>query len=244
MAAEAGGTFFLVLFGPGAVVVDAMTGGALTHVGVALAFGLVIFILIAALGHLSGAHVNPAVTVALWSSGHFPTSDVVPYIGAQCAGAVAASMLTRLALGPVAHLGTTLPAVSSGIALGVEWLLSLVLMFIIMAVATDERVAEGTAALAVGATVGLCALVGGPLTGASMNPARSFGPALAGGGWVGHWIYWVAPLSGMVVAARTYEWLRSARRPERRQGSEILGVAGPVLRSPHDAVAKAAPEAH
>ena len=101
------------------------------------------------------------------------------------------------------------------------------LMLVIMAVATDERVPEGTAALAVGATVALCALVGGPLTGASMNPARSLGPALAGGGWDGHWIYWVAPVSAMAMAARGYEWLRPARpRPE------LLGVAGPLTEAP------------
>jgi MIP family channel proteins len=230
MAAEAVGTFFLVLVGPGAIVVNAVSGGVITHVGVAFAFGLVILVMVATLGHLSGAHLNPAVTLAFWSCRRFPTLDVGPYIGAQCAGAAAASALTRLALGRVGHLGATLPTTPLGVAFGVEWLLSLLLMLVIMAVATDQRAAEGTAPVAVGATVGLCALVGGPLTGASMNPARSLGPALAGGGWDGHWIYWAAPVSAMIVAARGYEWLRQAQRPDYPARGELLGVAGPLER--------------
>ena len=106
-------------------------------------------------------------------------------------------------------MGATLPTIPVAAALGVEWLLSFVLMFVIMAVATDERVADGFAALAVGFTVGFCALMGGPLTGASMNPARSFGPALVGGLWQAHWLYWLSPISAMIVAARTYDLLRS-----------------------------------
>jgi MIP family channel proteins len=232
MAAEAVGTFFLVLMGPGAIVVNALTGGALTPLGIALAFGLVILIMVASLGHLSGAHLNPAVTLAFWSSGHFPAADVVAYIVAQCAGAAGASLLTRAALGPAGHVGATLPTVSSGVAFGVEGTLSLMLMLVIMAAATDERVTEGSAAVVVGATVGLCALVGGPLTGASMNPARSLGPALAGGGWDRHWIYWTAPVLGMLAGAHAYEWLRRAQRPERDLRGERLGVAGRLASEP------------
>ena len=232
MAAEAVGTFFLVLIGPGAIVVNAWSGGAVTPLGIAVAFGLVILVMVASLGHLSGAHLNPAVTVAFWSSGHFPASDVAAYIVAQCAGATGASLLTRAALGPTGHLGATLPTVSSGAAFGVEWMLSLMLMLVIMAAATDERVTEGSAALVVGATVGLCALVGGPLTGASMNPARSLGPALAGGGWAGHWIYWTAPVLGMLTGAHGYEWLRRAQRPHWNLRGEPLGVAGRLAQEP------------
>jgi len=118
MAAEAAGTFFLVLMGPGAIVVNALTGGAVTPLGIALAFGLVILVMVASLGHLSGAHLNPAVTLAFWSSGHFPAADVLAYIVAQCAGAAGASLLTRAALGPAGHVGATLPTVSSGVAFG------------------------------------------------------------------------------------------------------------------------------
>jgi aquaporin Z len=232
MAAEAVGTFFLVLMGPGAIVVNALSGGAITPLGIALAFGLVILVMVASLGHLSGAHLNPAVTLAFWSSGHFPAADVVAYIVAQCAGAAGASLLTRAALGPAGHVGATLPTVSSGVAFGVEWTLSLMLMLVIMAAATDDRVTEGSAAVVVGATVGLCALVGGPLTGASMNPARSLGPALVGGGWDRHWIYWIAPVLGMQAAAHAYEWLRRAQRPHRDLRGERLGVAGRLPMEP------------
>lgn len=136
--------------------------------------------MIYALGHLSGAHSNPAVTIGFWSTRRFPATDVVPYIAAQCIGAVAASAALEAILGTVGRGGATEPAVSVGAAFALEWLLSFVLMFVIMAVATDERVADGFAAIAIGLTVGFCAMVGGPLTGASMNPARSFGPAVVG----------------------------------------------------------------
>lgn len=212
-AAEALGTFFLVLIGPGAVIVNAYSGGGVSHVGVALAFAFVVIAMVYALGHLSGAHINPAVTLAFWSVRRFPAGEVVPYLAAQCAGAVAASFLSRAALGPVGKLGATVPVVSPAVAFGAEWLLSFVLMVVIMAVATDDRVADGFAAIAVGFTVGFCALVGGPLTGASMNPARSFGPALAGGIWQSQWIYWLAPITGMLAAARLYELLRHAEPP-------------------------------
>jgi aquaporin Z len=213
LVAEAVGTFFLVFIGPGAVMVNAYSGGAVGHVGVALSFAFVVIAMIFALGHLSGAHINPAVTIAFWSVRRFPAAEVVPYVLAQCAGAVAASLSLRAAMGPVGNTGATLPTLSVAGAFGVEWLLSFALMFVIMAVATDERVADGFAALAVGLTVGFCALMGGPLTGASMNPARSFGPAVAGAQWRAHWVYWVAPVTAMIVAARSYEALRAAHPP-------------------------------
>lgn len=147
---------------------------------------------------------------------------------AQCAGAALASLTLVSVLGPVGHLGATLPSIEPGKAFGVEWLLSFALMFVIMAVATDERVPEGFAALAVGLTVGFCALMGGPLTGASMNPARSFGPALVGGLWTAHWVYWVAPVTGMLVAARVYDALRRAGPAAQPADAAPLGVEGPI----------------
>ena len=227
-AAEAVGTFFLVFIGPGSVMVDAYSGGAVGQVGVALAFAFVVIAMIYALGHLSGAHINPAVTLAFWSVRRFPAAEVVPYLLAQCTGAVAASFALRAVLGPVGDMGATLPGIPVGAAFGVEWLLSFALMFVIMAVATDERVADGFAALAVGFTVGFCALMGGPLTGASMNPARSLGPALAGDLWRAHWVYWLSPISAMIVAARTYEWLREARPARLQPTPAVVGVQGPV----------------
>ena len=226
--AEALGTFFLVLIGPGAAMVDAWSGGALGHVGVALSFGFVVTAMVYALGHISGAHINPAVTVAFASAHRFPRRDVLPYAGAQCAGAVVASLLSRLALGPVGHVGATLPAVPMWTAFAVEWVLSFGLMFVVMAVATDERVAGGFAGIAVGLTVGFEAMAGGPLTGASMNPARSLGPAVAGGGWSGHWLYWLAPLTAMIAAALVYDWLRPAGTPHVVPRTVPLGTTGPL----------------
>jgi aquaporin NIP len=211
-ATEALGTFFLVLIGPGAAMVDAMSGGRLGPVGVALAFAFVVTAVIFATGHLSGAHINPAVTLAFWSVRRFPTSEAAAYLIAQCGGAVCASLALRSVLGPVGSMGATPPSISVAPAFATEWLLSFALMFVIMAAATDERAAGGPGALVVGLTVGLCALVGGSITGASMNPARSFGPALVGDLWRAHWIYWLAPITGMMAGARVYEFLRPATR--------------------------------
>ncbi|MGH7510227.1 MAG: MIP/aquaporin family protein [Gemmatimonadales bacterium] len=208
-AAEALGTFFLVFIGPGAVMVDALSGGLLGPVGIALAFGFVVLAMVFAVGRFSGAHINPAVTIGFWSVRRFPPGEVIPYILAQCGGAVAASLVLRATLGPVGQMGATLPRVPLASAFAVEWLLSFALMFVIMAVATDERAAGGLAPVAVGLTVGFCALVGGPMTGASMNPARSLGPAAVGVLWGAHWVYWLAPVTGMMTAARVYELLRS-----------------------------------
>ncbi len=227
LVAESLGTFFLVLIGPGAVMVDRYSGGALGQTGIALAFAFVVTTMVYALGHLSGAHINPAVTIGLWSTRRFPLREVVPYVIAQVSGAVAASGTLRATLGLLAHLGATLPSISIKSAFVVEALLSFALMFVIMAVATDDRVADGFAGIAVGLTVGFCALTGGPLTGASMNPARSLGPALVGGVWTGHWIYWAAPILGMVGAARTYDFLRGAAAL-RADAGQSLGVQGPI----------------
>jgi MIP family channel proteins len=230
-AAEAIGTFFLVLIGPGTAMVNAFAHGVVGHVGVALAFAFVVVAMVYALGHLSGAHLNPAVTLAFWSVRRFPGAEVVPYVAAQCGGAVLAAFVLRATLGAVGSSGATVPALPLPAAFGVEWLLSFALMFVIMAVATDERVADGFAPLAVGLTVGFCALMGGPLTGASMNPARSFGPAAVGGLWHAHWLYWVAPITGMMVAARTYETLRHAEALPVAPGIVPVGVQGPIRAS-------------
>jgi MIP family channel proteins len=228
LAAEGIGTFFLVLIGPGAVMVDAYTGGAIGHTGVALAFAFVVTAMVYTLGHLSGAHINPAVTIGFWSVRRFPGPGVGPYVLAQVVGAVAASGFLRAVLGPVGHVGATLPSLPVGAAFAIEWVLSFALMFVIMAVATDERTARGFAGVAVGLTVGFCALTGGPLTGASMNPARSFGPALIGGAWTAHWIYWVAPITAMVTAARLYDLLRGASDVLAVPSGQAVGVEGPI----------------
>lgn len=226
--AEGIGTFFLVLVGPGAAMVDAYTGGAVGHAGVALAFAFVVLAMVYALGHVSGAHINPAVTLAFWSVGRFRGRDVPAYVAAQCAGAVLASLTLAAVLGPVAGAGATLPEVGVGGSFVVEWMLSFVLMLVVMAVATDPRAASGSGGIAVGLTVGFCAMMGGPLTGASMNPARSLGPAVAGGTWDAHWIYWAAPITGMLAAARVYEILRPAGTVDRVPPGVPLGVEGAI----------------
>ncbi len=185
------------------------TTDALTHVGVALTFGLIITVMIAATGHLSGAHFNPAVTLAFALTRHFPWSEVLLYVLSQLVGAIAGALTLNALFGPVANLGATLPIGSALQSLGLEILLTAVLMFVIVAVATDTRAVGQLAALAIGATVALNALWAGPISGASMNPARSFGPALVAGVWRDHWVYWLGPLIGASIGAITYQVLRT-----------------------------------
>jgi aquaporin NIP len=206
-AAEFVGTFALVFAGAGAIMVDAQTH-ALGHVGVAIVFGLVIMAMIYAVGHVSGAHFNPAVTCAFALTRHFPWPCALAYWAAQLAGALAAAALLRGSLGDVADVGATLPAGSQGQAFLWEAVLTLFLMFVIMAVATDTRAVGEAAAIAVGGTVGLDAMFGGPVTGASMNPARSLGPALVAGNLHGLWLYVAAPVVGAAAGALLYQFVR------------------------------------
>ena len=208
LAAEAIGTFALVFAGCGAIMVDAETH-ALGHVGVAFTFGLVIMVMIYAVGHISGAHFNPAVTFAFALGRHFPWPRVAAYWAAQLTGAVAAALVLRASLGRVAAVGATLPRGSDAQAVLWEGVLTFFLMFVIMAVATDTRAVGEAAAIAIGGTVGLDAMFGGPITGASMNPARSLGPAIAGSEYTSLWVYLAAPLAGAALAAIAYEYLRS-----------------------------------
>jgi len=207
LAAEAIGTFALVFAGCGAIMVDAKTG-ALGHLGVALTFGLVIMVMIYAVGHVSGAHFNPAVTLAFALARHFPWPRVFLYWSVQAAAAIAAALLLRSSLGDVAHVGATLPSGSEGQSFLWETVLTFFLMFVIMAVATDSRAVGEAAAIAIGGTVGLDALFGGPISGASMNPARSLGPALVSGDLHALWLYLTAPLLGAALGAVVYQLLR------------------------------------
>jgi aquaporin NIP len=207
LVAEAVGTFALVFAGAGAIVVDARTN-ALGHVGVAITFGLVIMVMIYAVGHVSGAHFNPAVTFAFALTRHFPWTRAVAYWGAQVAGALLAAAVIRASLGTDANLGATLPSGSQAQSFVWELVLTFFLMFVIMAVATDTRAVGEAAAIAIGGTVGLDAMFGGPISGASMNPARSIGPALVVGDLHALWLYIAAPLVGAAVGAVTYQFVR------------------------------------
>jgi MIP family channel proteins len=208
-AAEGLAAFALVFAGCGAIVADARYGDALGAVGVSLVFGLIIMVMIYATGHLSGAHINPAVTIAFTLTRHFPARDAVAYVGAQLLGAsVAAFVLLAAWADKPAALGATVPSVEVGTALLYEVLLTAFLMFVIIAVATDTRAVGAAAAIAIGGTVGLDALFGGLITGASMNPARSFGPALAAGEWQDFWIYIVGPVIGAACGGFAYQFIR------------------------------------
>lgn len=211
--AEGIGTFILVFAGTGSVIVNSISNGAVTHLGISFVFGAVVAALIYGMGHLSGAHFNPAVTLGFWASGFFPKRRVLPYILAQLLGAIAASTLLLISLGSVANLGATLPLNGNWLqSLVLEIVLSFILMFVILGSGLDRRAHVGFAGLAIGLTVGLEAAFMGPITGASMNPARSLGPAVVAGIWQHHWIYWVAPILGAQLAVVVYRQLSDGFR--------------------------------
>lgn len=206
--AEGIGTFILVFAGTGAVMTNTISNGAVTHLGISFVFGAVVAALIYSMGHLSGAHFNPAVTLAFWTSGVFPTKRVLPYILAQSVGAIAASTLLLLSLGDIAKLGATLPLNDNWLqSLILETVLTFILMLIILGSGLDRRAHIGFAGLAIGLTVGLEAAFMGSITGASMNPVRSLAPALVGGNMQHQWIYWFAPILGAQLAVIVYRLL-------------------------------------
>ena len=207
LVAELIGTFALVFAGAGAIMVDDKTH-ALGHVGVAITFGLVIMVMIYAVGHVSGAHFNPAVSFAFALTRHFSWTKLLGYWVAQGAGALIAAAILRGSLGNRAHIGATLPAGSQGQAFLWEAILTFFLMFVILSVATDTRAVGEAAAIAIGGTVGLDAMFGGPITGASMNPARSLGPALVSGDLHALWVYLLAPLVGAAIGGFAYQFVR------------------------------------
>jgi aquaporin Z len=229
---EATGTFFLVLVGAGSVVTDVRTGGGLGSGGVALAFGAVVAAMVYVFGRVSGAHLNPAVTIGFWSASRFPGREVVPYVVAQCFGGIAAAFLILVFAGPGGRIGATVPAIPAGDALVVEWLLSFILMFAIAFVALGGGASREVTAVVIGLAVGLDAFLGGSMTGASMNPARSLGPALASGTWEGHWVYWLGPITGMIAAAHSYRLFQRLAGVEPRSARDgRLGVEGPIPES-------------
>jgi aquaporin NIP len=200
LLAEVIGTFALVFAGTGAAVVNQTTGGVITHPGIALTFGLIVLAMIYTFGDVSGAHFNPAVTIAFATAHRFSWGEVPGYIGAQCVGALLASGSLRLLFPANEKLGATLPSGSllqSGI---LEIILTFILMLVILNVSTGAKEKGITAGIAIGATVALEAMFAGPICGASMNPARSLGPALVSGHTEHLWIYILAPIAGALLA--------------------------------------------
>ncbi len=205
--AEGIGTFILVFAGTGAIVVNDVTGGTITHVGIALTFGLVVMAMIYTLGDVSGCHINPAATISFWLARKFPGRLVFPYIASQAAGAILASLLLRF-LFTHPTLGATLPSGSVLQSFVLEVLLTAVLMFVALSVATGAQEKGIMAGAAIGGVVALEAMFAGRICGASMNPARSLGPALVSGNIGALWIYLAAPLLGSLIAVG---WCRGTR---------------------------------
>lgn len=198
--AEVLGTFGLVFAGTGAIVINDFSQGAITHVGICLTFGLVVMAMIYSVGDISGAHLNPAVTIGFWVAKRFPAKEILPYILSQLVGAFLASGLLWFVFPEHPNLGATLPSLTLVQTFVFEIILTFFLMFVIINVSTGAKEKGLMAGVAIGATVALEALFAGPVTGASMNPARSLAPALVSGELTGFWIYIVAPIIGAYLA--------------------------------------------
>ena len=209
-AAEFIGTFALVFAGTGAIVVNEVSHGAVTHVGVALTFGLIVLVMIYSLGDISGAHINPAVTIGFWLSRRLAGRDVLPYIASQCAGALAASGIMRLLFPENPLLGTTQPPGPVLQSFVLEFVLTALLMFVILGVSTGAREKGITAGIGIGSVIALEAMFAGPICGASMNPARSFGPAIVSGQLGSLWIYLAAPVLGAALGVIGCRCVREA----------------------------------
>jgi aquaporin NIP len=208
LAAELMGTALLVILAPGAAVISSYRGNALTLEGIAACNGLTILVLIYALGHVSGAHFNPAVTLSFAVFRHFQPRDLVPYWLAQLAGALVGAGILRLLFDNAVRHAVTGPSGTDLQSFGLEVVLTFLLMLVITAVATDTRAVGQAAAIAIGAAVGLDVMLGGAISGGSMNPARSFGPAVVSGELSNLWIYLVAPPLGALAGALAYTLIR------------------------------------
>ena len=210
LASEGLGTFCLVFAGTGAIVINDLSGGLITHTGIAITFGLVVLAMIYALGDISGAHINPAVTLGFYFGGRLEGRLVVPYIISQCSGAVLASVLVRVLFPAHGPWGATMPSGSVLQSFALEVVLAFILMFVILSVSTGAKEKGVTAGIAVGSVVGLEALFAGPISGASMNPARSLGPAVASLNLQFLWIYIAAPVAGALLAVPVCRMVRGA----------------------------------
>jgi aquaporin NIP len=203
LAAECLGTFCLVFAGTGAIVTNDVSGGMVSHGGVALTFGLIVFAMIASVGDISGAHINPAMTLGFCVARRFPWRQLPSYVTAQCIGAVLASLALRLLFPAQEHLGATSPSGTLIQSFVLEVILTALLMFVVLSVTVGAKEKGITAGLAIGGVVALEALFAGPISGASMNPARSLGPAVVSLQFSAMWIYLLAPPLGAILAVPT-----------------------------------------
>lgn len=210
------GTYFLVFMGTGAVIANTVNPGTVTPLGIGIVFGLIVMVVIYTIGEYSGAHINPAVTIAFWSCGRFPTKDVFPYILSQCLGAIAASVSLLLMFGPIGNLGGTAPYAGNpgGTEMQsffMEIVLTALLMYTVMCVSTGSKEVGTLAGIAIGGLIAMEAIFAGPISGASMNPARSLGPALVSGQMSVLWIYISAPIIGALLGVVCW---KVSRNPE------------------------------
>jgi aquaporin NIP len=209
--AEIIGTFALVFCGTGAIVIDNVTGGGVSHIGVAITFGLIVMTMIYGLGDISGAHLNPAVSIAFTLAGMLPGKSLGPYIGSQITGAILASLLLKTLFPTDAALGATLPAGSVWQSFVLELMLTFLLMLVILNVSTGPKEQGLFAGMAIGSVILLEAMFAGPICGASMNPARSLGPALVSGQMQSLWVYLTAPVIGAALAIPICKYLNSKK---------------------------------
>jgi aquaporin NIP len=207
--AELLGTYALVFAGTGAIIINQQTNGAITHVGIAITFGLIVMSMIYTFGDISGAHLNPAVTIAFTVAKRFPLTQLFPYLLSQVSGAVLASLTLKLLFPGNTLLGSTLPAGSDMQSFILEFLLTFFLMLVIINVATGSKEQGMFAGLAIGSMVALEAMFAGPICGASMNPARSLGPAIVSGHFESIWLYLLAPVLGASASIPVFLFIRS-----------------------------------
>ena len=232
LLAEFIGTFILVFAGTGAVVFDSMSNGAITHIGISLVFGLVVMVIVYALGDISGAHINPAVTIGFAISGEFPAKRIAPYIISQCLGATAASFSLLALFGNHNEMGSTIPVTIEGYrftyeSLVLEVILTFILMFVILNVAVKSPDKKIMAGLIIGAIIAVESVFAGPISGASMNPARSLGPAIASGNFTDFWIYIVGTVSGAAVAVPAWKYIRPNKKKSGRPNRNRLRNRAP-----------------
>jgi aquaporin Z len=213
LVAEAFGTYALIFTGTGAVVINDVSGGAITHVGVALTFGLIVLAMIYTIGDVSGCHLNPAVTVGLFTAGRFPGSQILPYFCSQVVGAILASLTLRIMFPTHPTLGATIPTGSAFQSFVLEFILTLILMYVVLSFTTASKEAAALAGIVIGAVIALEAMFAGPISGASMNPARSLAPAIVSLRVEPLWIYLTAPIFGAIAAVPLWRCTHVQTRP-------------------------------